>query len=66
MFLQLSKGYLCGSVMEGGLENTEKNIEENLYISIPVRILHPFRPFHRSKEERTTFIFTQLSVSRTK
>lgn len=33
--------------MEDGVENTEENMEENLYISNPVRILHLFRPFHR-------------------
>lgn len=49
--------------MEGGVEDTEKDTEENLYISNPVRNLHPFRPFHR--EEGTTLIST-LELSRTK
>lgn len=66
MFLHLLKGYFYGAGMEGWVENTEKNMVENLYVSIPVRILYIFSPFHRSKEEGTTFIFTQLSMSRTK
>lgn len=44
LFQPLKGYYLCGAGMEDGVEDTQKDMEENLYISNPVRNLHPFRP----------------------
>lgn len=49
-----------------GLENTEKAMEENLYISSPINHLHPSRPFHRSKEKKGLHLSLQWSVSQIK
>lgn len=50
--------------MEGGTENKDKEMKENLYISNLSRFFILFRPFHRSKERKGPHLssYTRASV----
>lgn len=58
--------YLCGVGMEGGIENTEKDMEENLCISTPARSLHPQAPPRQPRGRDCVYLYTGAAVGQSK
>lgn len=63
MFFQLLKRYLCGVGKGRGCREYKERHGGNLVHLQLVKILHPFRPFHRIKERKRPHLFLCMGVS---